>query len=467
MPNRKFLLSASLSMMVLVLLPHLSGRQKLKAQEKRFHFEIDPKASLKDLLPTPPRASQVGPQLFDELARVPEVQFQEPLRIHSDNGGFGDFGVNGVLDSIFPTTKEELLELTAHQIANINFLNRDKRDHFMELLIEHRPDLAGLPFVMGNACRLDKERGADFRKAVSEVRELDEDLFGIFLFGKQWETRQNQEYISALMQMHHPESSPISFILVSHLAHFKEKEATLALVRLALYAEKAGVRQAALRILKKRCDPQIEDHLLRGIHYPWPEVAKNAAEAITYLKTADLVPQLVSFLDEPDPRSPTYKRIKGKTVPVVRELVRLNHNRSCLLCHPPGNTSDIKPGEILTGPVPNPGDALSPSRYEEPASPDILVRADVTYLRQDFSRMQKVADPAPWPEMQRFDFLVRTRILTEAEAKRYQAEFAKLEKSSPYRQAALNALRALTGLDAEPTAAAWRKALAQKNAERK
>jgi len=64
--------------------------------------------------------------------------------------------------------------------------------------------------------------------------------------------------------------------------------------------------------------------------------------------------------------------------------------------------------------------------------------------------------------MQRFDFLVRTRILTEAEAKKYEAEFAKVEKNSPYRQAALTALRALTGLVAEPTAEAWRKVLAQK-----
>jgi hypothetical protein len=61
--------------------------------------------------------------------------------------------------------------------------------------------------------------------------------------------------------------------------------------------------------------------------------------------------------------------------------------------------------------------------------------------------------------MQRFDFLVRTRILSEDEAKAYQAEFAK-QKTSPYRQAALTALRALTGRDAEPTAAAWRAVLA-------
>jgi hypothetical protein len=47
---------------------------------------------------------------------------------------------------------------------------------------------------------------------------------------------------------------------------------------------------------------------------------------------------------------------------------------------------------------------------------EILVRVDVTYLRQIFSVMQAVDDANPWPERQRFDFLVRTRQLTEEEA---------------------------------------------------
>ena len=48
---------------------------------------------------------------------------------------------------------------------------------------------------------------------------------------------------------------------------------------------------------------------------------------------------------------------------------------------------------------------------------------------------------------------------TDAEATKYRAEFARLEKTSPYREAALTALRSLTGQDAEPTAAAWRRVL--------
>jgi len=214
-----------------------------------------------------------------------------------------------------------------------------------------------------------------------------------------------------------------------------------------------------LKVLEKRGAAEIKAQLVQGLRYPWPEVAKNAAQAMVSLKTTDLIPDLVQSLDQPDPRLPVIKTIKGKQVPVIREVVRINHLRNCQLCHPPGNTQDVKPGEILTGAVPNPGETLSPSFYES-RSPDILVRADVTYLRPDFSRMQKVPDASPWPQMQRFDFLVRNRTLSEAEAKTYKAEIAKLEKNSPYRQAVLEALRALTGRDAEPTAAAWRKVLA-------
>ena len=72
-----------------------------------------------------------------------------------------------------------------------------------------------------------------------------------------------------------------------------------------------------------------------------------------------------------------------------------------------------------------------------------------------------VGDANPWPEMQRFDFLVRTRTLTEDEASAYRDAFAKDEpgRLSPYHRAALAALRELTGKDTEPTAEAWRRLL--------
>ena len=130
-------------------------------------------------------------------------------------------------------------------------------------------------------------------------------------------------------------------------------------------------------------------------------------------------------------------------MPVVRELVRVNHHRNCLLCHAPGNTGNVSP-DTLTAEVPVPGQPLTPpsSGYDS-TQQEILVRLDVTYLRQDFSALQPVADANPWPEMQRFDFLVRTRTLTDEEAAAYRTKLAPRETGefSPYQRAALAALR--------------------------
>jgi hypothetical protein len=91
---------------------------------------------------------------------------------------------------------------------------------------------------------------------------------------------------------------------------------------------------------------------------------------------------------------------------------------------------------------------------------DIIVRVDMTYLRQDFSVMQKVVNSKPWPEMQRFDFLVRTIPLTAAQAQTFRDQLQpKAGTLTPYQTALLTALRGLTGLDAAPTPAAWKQAL--------
>ena len=49
--------------------------------------------------------------------------------------------------------------------------------------------------------------------------------------------------------------------------------------------------------------------------------------------------------------------------------------------------------------------------------------------------MQPVGDAHPWPEMQRFDFLVRTRVLSEKEVATFPAPKAGV--LSPYQRATL------------------------------
>lgn len=190
-------------------------------------------------------------------------------------------------------------------------------------------------------------------------------------------------------------------------------------------------------------------------------MARRAAEAVAKLDRADPVPQLVAVLDGPDPRAPVEKTEGGRSVSEVHELVRVNHHRSCLLCHSPGNSPGVSP-ETLTAAVPVPSDPLpDPADGYQTSSPDVAVRIDVTYLRPDFSVRQPVADAAPWPEMQRFDFLVRTRSVSADEATATRTALAAGEPGtpSPYQRFALAALRDLTGRDAAPTAEAWRKLL--------
>jgi hypothetical protein len=269
--------------------------------------------------------------------------------------------------------------------------------------------------------------------------------------------------IAALMQVLAPEAASIRLGLVKYLSMVSHAEATRALARLALFAAEDEVRQAATDALKVRRERDYTDLLLQGLRYPWPAVAQRAGDTLVKLERTDLVPRLVDLLDEPDPRAPVIQKVNQKPVPVVRELVRVNHHRNCLLCHAPGNTGDVSP-EAVTAAVPVPSEPLpSPSQGYQTSSPDVLVRVDVTYLRQDFSLFQPVADAHPWPEMQRFDFLVRTRELTDEEADAYRETFAKQEpgRLSPYHRVALTALRELTGLDTEPTPEAWRRLLKQ------
>ncbi len=477
----------------------------------RFTFTIDPKTPLKELLPTPPQVKKPGkPVLTEDLQRVPEIDFQTPLARDLNN--------------------VEATRQTAHTIAKINFLNKKKTDAFLEALRKERTDLLGLPFAMGDECRIKGERSRQLTQAVRLVRQAFQGAVAVAMpmgfsgpgpggprrtgpgFGggsgpgmpgvpgmaprsllwglkgpsnllpsgtistrpASMRTRQRPRTdrkqlehvtsarVAALMQVLLPESAALRLGLVKHLSATAHVDATKALARMALFSPEDEVRQAAVEALKVRRERDYTDILVSGLSYPLPAVARRASDAIVNLERSDLIPQLLDVLDRPDPRAPQVKEVDSKEVSVVRELVRINHHRNCLLCHAPGNTPGIS-NETLTAGVPVPSQPL-PTPFEggyRSSSPDILVRIDVTYLRQDFSLMQAVEDAAPWPEMQRFDFFVRTRVLAEEEARAHSELFRNSEpgRLSPYHRAALSALRELTGKDTEPTADAWRKLL--------
>jgi hypothetical protein len=478
---------------------------------------------MKDLLPTPPKVATVrGPVLADDLAKVPEAEFQAKPEKATASG--------------------KLTEQTAHQLAKINHLNAKKADAFMAALLESRADLAGLPFVMGDDCRTSGERTRQFTIAVNTVRQalgggqagvvpavsvtgqftpsgaINTDAGRIQLltgtsgpvpqggdtrvvlrsfsapqtadviseissmlqpFWKQYTALCEQEdaargrtdkalaehvtlaRIAALMQMLAPESAEVRLGLVKYLTGVPHVEATKALARLAIYSAEDDVRHAAIDSLKVRREKDYTDVLVKGLRYPWPAVAKRSADAITRLGRTDLVPELVAVLDEADPRLPAVREKGGKKAAVVREMVRVNHHRNCMMCHAPGNPETMSESAI-TAEVPVQTQPLpSPAQGYRQSSSELMVRIDVTYLRQDFSAMLTVPDAHPWPEMQRFDFLVRERVLSDDEAVVFRDKLTPKEPGvlSPYHKAALAALRELTGKDAAPTAEAWRKLL--------
>jgi hypothetical protein len=171
-------------------------------------------------------------------------------------------------------------------------------------------------------------------------------------------------------------------------------------------------------------------------------------------------------LEEADPRGPRTDRVEGEEVLVARELVRVNHHESCMLCHPPARKVE-EDSELFTGEIPVPTEKLPPPQaYYSKSKNGLRVRVDVTYLRQDFSVLLPVPDAAPWPEAQRFDFLVRKRVLSGGEARLLREALTPAKGDlTPYQKAALGALREVTGRHLEADAAAWREALGLRGKE--
>jgi hypothetical protein len=265
-----------------------------------------------------------------------------------------------------------------------------------------------------------------------------------------------------------PESAENRLELVNYLHdRLPEADAARALARLAIFSEEERIRSAALEALKRRRGQSYADILVNGLSYPWPAVAERASAAIVKLGRADLMPQLREVLQKPDPRLPQTRLVDGRPRTYVRELVRINHLRNCQLCHAPAahrhapeeeeNSNKLQKkassrGVLIrqgqeeedasTAQVPMPGESIR--EYYGSSIPDLLVRFDVTYLRQDFSVSLPVEKADPWPSMQRYDFVIRTREITEQDARDWR-ELLPANAASPYHRVALAAIKELSG----------------------
>jgi hypothetical protein len=350
-------------------------------------------------------------------------------------------------------------------------------DAFVAYLERERSDLAGLPFRKGKECTLKDTEALQLARLSREMRlALARSLsvspssaqrqlqaswtpqasnFWAGLRSNPNKILQNDSALRAAQQILLAENAGLRQSLVVRLRHVKGKSASVALACRAIFDLHAFVRQDAVTSLKGRPKEEYIEVLLDGLRYPWAPAAAHAAEALAKLDVKEAVPRLVDLLDEPAPDVPFVKKVDGHPVTVVRELVRINHSRNCLLCHAAGGKSRRAPAVAV---VPIQGQPLPPSTsvaYYGAARGEVVVRFDVTYLRQDFSTMQPVSGAKPWPEIQRYDYLVRILPLAATEPLSAKHELAG-KSWSPYREAVLYALCSLTGTDCGRSSEAWR-----------
>ncbi|HEV3236092.1 MAG TPA: HEAT repeat domain-containing protein [Gemmataceae bacterium] len=379
----------------------------------------------------------------------------------------------------------------------------------------NRPDLGGLPFRQGNACRIKPSEATVLADLAPKLRLYLIAAAPMDLDGHRTknpvllrETLRNEmrgkrpawlryEAIPSMLQLMMPEDTSIRMLLVDMLAEIPEKQATVALAQRAIFDLSPDVRDAALTALKKRNVDDYRSILLNGTSYVWAPVADHAAEAIIALNVRDneSIGRLIQQLDEPSPSSVQILRNRGG---FQREVVRAAHLTNCLLCHPPsanlsegvlaedpvvtiptsatvGTSSSIIKGTQITitgGPFLGPrypyeGAPLtiqkssSTSRTDNPitatAQTPLIVRGDITYVRQDYSAFLPVLQPGTTlPAHMRFDFFVRTKWMPEKKARELKTKLDG-QTTYPQRESVLFALRELTGQDAGQTSEAWLK----------
>jgi hypothetical protein len=279
------------------------------------------------------------------------------------------------------------------------------------------------------------------------------------------------------------EHNTVRQVYIEAVSQIEGPQASVALAERVLFDVNADIRAAALEALKGRSAADYLPTLLGGFTYPWPAVADHAAEALVALELRDAVPSLISLLDARDPDQPFAVDTEKKRLPMVPELVRINHLRNCLLCHAPSlSITDPVRGVVPNSlhPVPLPtgprvvvggggwkgggggggGGGGAGGKYGPKPTTVAFdwVRADTTFLKQDFSVFQPVTDHGKfWPPDQRFDYLIRLRPLAKKELLERQEKLEGPKPVSPQKEALLFALRELTGEDAGPSPEDWQR----------
>jgi hypothetical protein len=413
---------------------------------------IPPVSSRKPESPTPPAVARV----LQRRDKSTEVQLRKQL---------------AWMPRVRSLTLSAMVDLVRSFRESFRVSGRvgDNVDLGPALLLEVRPDLVYLPLRKGNACRLNARSAATLNILSRELHGLLDvaaapDANGrrppptllTEILRQQRRGRRPEwlrpEAIPVLLQILGHEESAVRRMLVELLDEIPGEVSSGALAQRAVFDLSPDVRELALRALDKRPREEYRKVLMNGLRYPWPPAADHAAEALVFLNDQDAAPSLVGLLKRPDPSAPA---AAAGSRPYVRELVQIDHAANCLMCHAPS----VSASDPARGPVPGlvvrggGGGGWGGSPATPQSLNSFLVRADVAYLRQDFSVGQPVTDPATGLEASvRFDYILRMRLAKSQEVATFRA---KANASYPQREAVLFALRELTGKDAGTSADAW------------
>jgi hypothetical protein len=276
--------------------------------------------------------------------------------------------------------------------------------------------------------------------------------------------------IPALQQLLMADRTATREVLVDVLRKIPGSSAARALARLAVFDLAPEVRDRAILALRDRPAEGYQSSLLEGLRYPWPPAADHAAEALVALEDRAAIPYLIELLDRSDPQGTMTVPLYGEPVAVVPTVIKVNHLKNCLLCH---DVSSSRTTDLVRGRVPFTGYPVPSGRtYYADSQPGLYVRAELTYLRQDFSVTQPVEGADPWPTQQRYDYLVYARpvmatpatVPTAHRPHKPKKPHLKTETdpaptpSYPQRESVLFALRGLTGKDLGTSSRPWREA---------
>ena len=183
------------------------------------------------------------------------------------------------------------------------------------------------------------------------------------------------------------EDVPLRLILVDMMADIPGKAAGVRLAQRAVYDLSPEVRTAAIDALRQRPAGQARRTLVDALRLP---VARGGRPRRRRARGARR-PRRRPTLGGPPGQARPGRPVATKTGSSVHELVRVNHVQNCLLCHVPAvgrdPVTDVDPFTHRPSQTYDPG-------YHGPTIPGggngvwankVLIRADVQFLRQDFS----------------------------------------------------------------------------------